>query len=170
MAHISAAQPVSEGFFAHLFNPTGRTNRAKWWLSILIYALVYGAAFALLYTVTAQGLAAGDPAQGTGMLLLATAIFGVVAVVVVVSSILIAIRRLHDRDKSGHWLWLLYVLPSVLSVVAQVLVGVPGLEFLVAGGVLALGSLGLTIWAIVELGCLRGTPGPNRFGPDPLQA
>jgi uncharacterized membrane protein YhaH (DUF805 family) len=26
----------------------------------------------------------------------------------------------------------------------------------------------LVIWAFIELGCLRGTPGPNRFGPDPL--
>jgi uncharacterized membrane protein YhaH (DUF805 family) len=26
----------------------------------------------------------------------------------------------------------------------------------------------LGIWGFVELGCLRGTAGPNRFGPDPL--
>jgi uncharacterized membrane protein YhaH (DUF805 family) len=25
------------------------------------------------------------------------------------------------------------------------------------------------IWSFVELGCLAGTPGPNRFGEDPLQ-
>jgi uncharacterized membrane protein YhaH (DUF805 family) len=30
-------------------------------------------------------------------------------------------------------------------------------------------SLALMIWGFVELGCLRGTVGPNRFGPDPLQ-
>jgi hypothetical protein len=26
----------------------------------------------------------------------------------------------------------------------------------------------LVIWQLIWLGCLRGTPGPNRFGPDPL--
>ena len=25
------------------------------------------------------------------------------------------------------------------------------------------------LWAFIELGCLRGTEGPNRFGPDPLE-
>lgn len=27
----------------------------------------------------------------------------------------------------------------------------------------------IQIWAFVELGCLKGTSGPNRFGPDPLE-
>ena len=31
-------------------------------------------------------------------------------------------------------------------------------------------STALSTWAFVELGCLRGTIGPNRFVPDPLQA
>ena len=44
------------------------------------------------------------------------------------------IKRFHDRNKSGWW----------------VLVGFIPL-------------IGL-VWIIVELGCLRGTPGPNRFG------
>ena len=26
----------------------------------------------------------------------------------------------------------------------------------------------VTIWLLIELGMLKGTPGPNRFGPDPL--
>jgi uncharacterized membrane protein YhaH (DUF805 family) len=30
-------------------------------------------------------------------------------------------------------------------------------------------SLIISIWALVELGFLRGTPGPNQYGPDPLQ-
>lgn len=30
--------------------------------------------------------------------------------------------------------------------------------------------LGVLIWYVAELGCLRGTAGPNRHGPDPLAA
>jgi uncharacterized membrane protein YhaH (DUF805 family) len=33
---------------------------------------------------------------------------------------------------------------------------------------LYLGGFGILIWAVIELGCLRGTPGANRYGPDPL--
>jgi uncharacterized membrane protein YhaH (DUF805 family) len=29
-------------------------------------------------------------------------------------------------------------------------------------------AFALYIWGFVEMGCLRGTVGPNRFGPDPL--
>ena len=36
--------------------------------------------------------------------------------------------------------------------------------------VLSLASLAISIWAIVELGCLKGTTGPNMYGPDPLPA
>lgn len=50
----------------------------------------------------------------------------------------ILVRRFHDRDKPGWW----------------VLIG-------------AVPVLGL-VWLMVELGFLRGTAGPNRFGPDPL--
>jgi uncharacterized membrane protein YhaH (DUF805 family) len=33
---------------------------------------------------------------------------------------------------------------------------------------LRLVAFAITVWAFVELYCLRGTTGPNRFGPDPL--
>ncbi len=36
--------------------------------------------------------------------------------------------------------------------------------------ILGIGSFAVTVWIIVELGCLRGTQGPNRFGSDPLEA
>ncbi len=31
-----------------------------------------------------------------------------------------------------------------------------------------LGSFAISIWGFVEIGCLRGTEGPNQYGPDPL--
>jgi uncharacterized membrane protein YhaH (DUF805 family) len=160
MASMTAAQPAGEGFFAHLFNPSGRTNRAKWWLSVLLYMILYAIALALLYALSTQG-----------MEILGGVIMAVVGVGILVSSILIAIRRLHDRDKSGHWLWLLYVLPGVVSGIGNVLVLVVATtEALLIGMLLSLGSLGFSIWALVWLGCLRGTQGPNRFGPDPVQS
>ncbi|WP_342641632.1 DUF805 domain-containing protein [Rhodoligotrophos ferricapiens] len=50
----------------------------------------------------------------------------------------IHIKRCHDRDQSGWWVLLLFI---------------PVVGF---------------IWALINLGILEGTRGPNRFGPDPV--
>ena len=50
----------------------------------------------------------------------------------------VSMKRWHDRDKSAWWI-LIILVP---------LIG--------------------PIWTIAENGFLRGTAGPNRFGPDPL--
>jgi uncharacterized membrane protein YhaH (DUF805 family) len=34
--------------------------------------------------------------------------------------------------------------------------------------ILALAGFAMTIWGFVEIGCLRGTVGSNRYGPNPL--
>jgi len=54
-------------------------------------------------------------------------------------------KRLHDRDKSAWWLLVFYALPTILSTAAD-------------------------RTEDVQFGCLRGTIGPNRYGPDPLSA
>lgn len=61
----------------------------------------------------------------------------VYSVAVLIPSVAVGVRRLHDLDRSGWWL-LIMLIPL-------------------------LGTLLLLIYF-----CLRGTVGPNRFGPDPL--
>lgn len=56
----------------------------------------------------------------------------------------VSVRRLHDRNMSGWWL----------------------LAFMLGGMIPYVGSL-VSIAQFVIMGCLGGTPGPNRFGPDP---
>lgn len=53
------------------------------------------------------------------------------------ASLSVQIKRLHDRDKSGWW-----ILIDLVPIIGQ-------------------------IWSLVELGCLKGTEGPNRFGEEP---
>ena len=72
-------------------------------------------------------------------------------------------KRLHDRDKSAWWLLVFYALPTILSTAAD---RTEDVQFII----LHLISFGITVWAFVELGCLRGTVGSNRYGPDPLSA
>ena len=134
-------------FFQLLFGFSGRINRAKYWLAAFIYLVVM---------LIAVGLALAG-----GMVMM---LFLVVAVIiyvpVIISGVAVGIKRLHDRDKSGWWLLVFYVLPGVLSGLANQV----GLQV-----ILSLASFALSIWGFVELGCLRGTAGPNQYGPDPLQ-
>ncbi len=56
----------------------------------------------------------------------------------VLSSLAVSAKRFHDRGRPGWWA-LIGLVPVIGSA-----------------------------WLVVECGCLRGTSGPNRYGPDPL--
>jgi hypothetical protein len=73
----------------------------------------------------------------------------------------LSIKRLHDRDKSAWWLLLFYGVPSILPAL--------GLGNVSTNVFLGSVSAGISIWAFVEIGCLRGTAGPNSYGLDPLR-
>jgi uncharacterized membrane protein YhaH (DUF805 family) len=55
------------------------------------------------------------------------------------AAVAVTIKRWHDRSKSGWW-----ILINLIPVVGD-------------------------IWSLIENGFLKGTPGENRFGPDPLE-
>lgn len=86
-------------------------------------------------------------------------IAGIVTIALIVSSIAVHIKRLHDRDKSGWWLLLFYLLPIILDGLDR-MSGVPL--------VFSLPAAAVSIWALVQFGFLRGTSGPNQYGPHPL--
>lgn len=79
-------------------------------------------------------------------------------------SIVASIRRLHDIDKSGFWI----LLPAGASIVGVILIAmgvVGGSDLLFALGVIVgLGGTGYMIFLLVQ----PGTPGPNKYGPNPL--
>jgi uncharacterized membrane protein YhaH (DUF805 family) len=150
------AQEQDAGLAALLFTFRGRANRARYWAVVLVVIAINLIVAAIMYSI--------PDLFGGALLALPIILWGVVAVV----GILTSIRRLHDRDKSGHWLWLFAFLPVVLNVIGNAaMIGDASLA--PVGVVFGLIALGISIWAFIELGCLRGTQGPNRFGPDPLQ-
>jgi uncharacterized membrane protein YhaH (DUF805 family) len=80
-------------------------------------------------------------------------------------------KRLHDRNKSPWWLIVFYVVPGILYAAAMwTSMRAPDDDNTAAmfASLFLLGGMGLTVWAFVELYCLRGTVGDNRYGPDPL--
>jgi uncharacterized membrane protein YhaH (DUF805 family) len=72
------------------------------------------------------------------------------------------VKRLHDRDKSGWWIVPLFIAPILLCIVADWLGDSWPADFLM------LVMIALGVWGFVEIVCLGGTIGPNRFGPDSL--
>jgi uncharacterized membrane protein YhaH (DUF805 family) len=84
-----------------------------------------------------------------------------------------ATRRLHDRDKSAWYLLLFFGVPSALETAFAPHPKGYTVFVLFSGGTgsfIDLVCLAIGIWMIVELGCLRGTVGPNKYGPDLLSA
>jgi uncharacterized membrane protein YhaH (DUF805 family) len=73
-----------------------------------------------------------------------------------------AVKRLHDRNKSGWWMVRLLIAPDVFNRLED------RLPDSYAVAVISVVALVLCIWCFVELFCLRGTGGANRFGADPL--
>jgi uncharacterized membrane protein YhaH (DUF805 family) len=142
------------------FGFKGRINRGKYWLAILIFVIV-GLVMGTISYIADQAL----PAQLLSI---------IVNIGLFISGLAVGIKRLHDRDKSGWWLLLFYLLPSLLFGAGAGLfiygIGEEAASGVIGGSVLYVLGLATLIWAIVELGCLRGTLGPNRFGPDPLTA
>jgi len=138
-----------------LFSFQGRLNRQPYWLIGIAIGVVM--TLMAIFTVT-NALLEHDIGGITFAILV---IFGLLYIPAIWIGLAIGTKRLHDRDKSAWWLLVFYVLPSVLSQIGYQMGLLGGLVF-------SLASLAVAIWAFVELGCLRGTRGPNRYGPDPL--
>lgn len=136
-----------------LFSFRGRINRAKYWGYSILLSILAGVAMIIVFgllgavsetsemAVNADGTLNTD--IGSSELSIGS-IIGLLALVLVYiftiwSSLAIAAKRWHDRDKSG-WMSLVYLIP---------LVG--------------------PLWMLIECGFLRGTAGPNSYGGDPLR-
>ena len=151
-----------------LFGFSGRINRAKWWLSILVYIIV-GVVAAIIAAVVGETVG------------------NLVSLVAVIPQIWIALaagaKRLHDLNRTAAWLVLFVLGPVVLIILFFVIAGMDVVLALATGDLDAatlarVGAIGailgllwliLAIWALIWLGCLRGTVGPNQYGPDPLE-
>ena len=72
------------------------------------------------------------------------------------------VKRLHDVGRAGWWFVPYFVLPALLLVIA---VNTPNAALYV---LTSFAGLMIILWAIFELGVVRGPPGANRYGRDPL--
>ena len=150
-----------------LFAFHGRINRKPFWIYSIALVLVYTAALLGLSFLLGFFIAAiaGDTADPTfGVLILVAAL----TIVLIVCSLAISIKRLHDRNKSGWWMLLYYGVGVLQAGVSESGRGGTMDDPTPLGIVLALANFAVVIWYLVEVGFLKGTQGPNRYGRDPL--
>ncbi len=143
----------------------GRINRKPYWLAILVFVVI---AF-VFYFIGRMLLGSGAGAQ-----LILQFVF---LLVFAYPSTALMIKRLHDRNRPGILAVVIWA-PSILTLLGQAtgitgsmtdIYGTPVFVPNTIGWVVNGLSLIIVIWALVELGFLRGTQGPNQYGPDPLQ-
>jgi uncharacterized membrane protein YhaH (DUF805 family) len=102
---------------------SGRAARSEYW---------YWTLFVVLLTIAAQIIdhAIFDDPTETGLAQ------PLISLVLFLPGIAVAMRRLHDLDRTGWWLLIVFTVVGILL---------------------------LLYWD-----CLKGTTGPNQYGPDPL--
>ena len=153
-----------------LFSPYGRVSRKGIWLFTGVYILV------LIGTTVIDmitGLYDADAELGL--------FSGLTALFFFLPSIAIPIKRFHDRNMTGWW----YLILSILMIVAAIAGGILGMlisgadlnsledmseaQMMIAFWPGMVGFLAIGIyWFVVQM-VLSGTPGANKYGPDPLE-
>jgi uncharacterized membrane protein YhaH (DUF805 family) len=136
------------GFVLDNVSFQGRARRLDYWLMALVGPVV----LAII-------------AVGTMALLGRLGLFltGIALLLYLFVSLGLHVRRLHDREMSGHWLWLFWGAPAVLQAMGEA-AHKPALATFCS---VVAGIIGL--WCLVELGLFRGTEGPNTYGDDPAR-
>lgn len=129
---------------------TGRALRREYWLFYL-FSIIVSVAAAIVDTALEPSSI--DDAENNGPMQV------VAALGLLIPSIAVAVRRLHDIGRSGWYVLLpLAALPLFILMLIDQKIGI------------ALGALAFLALVILQLVwlCRSGTPGPNRFGENPI--
>ncbi|MBR1249872.1 DUF805 domain-containing protein [Bradyrhizobium sp. AUGA SZCCT0169] len=168
----------------YLFSFEGRINRAKCWLAVLIViswmiflgltlmgiAHLFGAELPsklsfsteqIFYVVDPEAWRSLSSTNRTSLLIyvIGTPLFLWVYLAT-------SVKRLHDRNKSGWWMLLFFVMPGLYSQFGNRLEALLDDSYFAIP--LSLNAFVFTVWGFVELYCLKGTTGTNAYGADPL--
>lgn len=166
---ISTAIRGEAGVFYYLFGFNGRINRAKMWLFLIVvfaWMAVWFLTQPFVYDLCARF------APHPSLLRAESQIYLVAPILYPFFAVFV--KRLHDRDKAWWWFLILFALPMTLMPIGFMLTvgmlswGDPATRHIVGPLIALLGQAGY-LWYFIELFCLRGTRGENRFGPDPLE-
>ena len=137
----------------------GRIGRAPYWLGTLAVA---AAEWALRWAL-------GVPLLGNTPDQRLRAVIFAIGLISLYPTAAIAVKRLHDRNQPAKYVWLLLAAYSV-ALLGDLFGYFDDPDRLGYAGWIAIGFVGIVGLAFfIELGFRRGKPGPNQYGPDPLE-
>jgi|GEM_PF-777992 uncharacterized membrane protein YhaH (DUF805 family) len=151
---------VAPSFGQFYFSAKGRISRSQYWLKYFLPVFVVGVILNLI------------AAAGGEALKFLPSLF---QLLVLWPGIAVLIKRIHDRNKSGWLVWILYG-PLILAIlfgammVIAIAAGDPKMTAAMGTitGICGVVAVIVAIWFFVEFGCMRGTVGANRYGADPV--
>jgi uncharacterized membrane protein YhaH (DUF805 family) len=129
---------------AMFFSFRGRVGRQEYWLAVILGWVVLFAAAVLMADMGSFG----------------PWVAGLLYLLVLWAMLAMLVRRIHDRGRSGWWLLPMAGPVVVLNALAGATSAADEHVSLVLQGL----ALPFSLWILVDLGCLPGTRGPNRFG------
>jgi uncharacterized membrane protein YhaH (DUF805 family) len=150
----------------------------------VLYMVVWFAFFGAMISSVAAARQ-GNPSAGVvGAMGVGGLLIGLFWLALIVPTIAVQVRRLHDTNRSGWWLGAFYLLYAVYFVLIFGMLGAMMTAAASGGGTpptppnsgIFMGTmiLGFVMFvymiALLVFYCLPGTRGPNRFGNDPYGA
>src|SRR3569623_1546879 len=167
----------------------GRLNRQPFWISAIILAVVSVVISLVILPLIGLGIMPAMPtidanstaADVANVIGAARSKAGWVSLVLFLiflyPSAALSIMRRHDRNNNGPEVWVYLGLGVVMQLISALGIGMSTMDvgataIPVPGPIITgLGIIMLiyAIYLLVVLGFLKGTAGPNNYGPDPLQ-
>lgn len=150
---------------------SGRSRRMEFWMWQLLQVIVYVGVLLLAVVLGGGAIMTGDPAAiatGGGVMLLILGLYLIYCLAIFIPSIAVAVRRLHDTNRTGWWVlaplapYLVMLLAGAMVAGSPDMAGVAGILALVS--MIAVFALAITLFVFYVL---EGTKGPNKYGADP---
>ena len=172
--------------FSKYFTINGRARRSEYWYFSL-FCLIVSILFLMLKSI----IESIYPFMGESMVcvfrIFLETFYWVLNIAILIPTFTVSVRRLHDIDTSG-WLAVLFLIPTVIAYAFDAAMKLSGFYTTMANlGNLPPSELANTLKTMIkppvafyffELGVviasiivfsLRGTEGPNTYGPDPIR-
>ena len=151
---MTLVQSLRTCLFTKLLTLRGRACRSEfWWL--MLAALIFNLCGSVLLLIPLAG----------------ALVYAALSVWLGVANLTATVRRLHDVNKRGWWLMLPLGGALVACSAAVIMLSLYPGNYNAAMGVVSMACFFiLALYLVLLIMCsVKGTDGPNRFGPDPLQ-
>ena len=173
--------------FSKYFTINGRARRSEYWYFYLFNCIVVIFFMTLKTIIESIYPFVGESTASVFRIFLET-FYWVMSIAILIPTFTVSVRRLHDIDTSGWLAVLLCLIPTIIAHALDVVMKVGGFyatmdnlaniptsqiaeiikPWIKPFVAVSFFESGILIASIIVF-CLRGTEGPNTYGPDPIR-